>query len=131
MAFFAPGNPPRTSTQGTFTNPSTSDLLAEISSLGGETNRPDVLYEARIIIGASTLCTAVIEHCLSTGLGSTALQTDGLKGQLGARTIYATVNQSAQYVLRFRGTTGDRVRVRLTAAITGTAAATLQIEALA
>ena len=130
MAFFAPGNPPRTSTQGTFTNPSTSDILAEITGLGGENNRPDVLYEARVIIGTSTLAAVLIEHCLSSGLGSTALQTDGTKGQMGSRLVF-TQPLSAQYVLRFRGTTGDRVRVRAAAAITGTAAATLQIEALA
>jgi len=129
MSFYAPGNPPRTSTQAAATNPSTAVLLAEILNLGGEANRGPVLHEARIVIGCSTSSQYWVEQCLSSGLGSTALSTCG--GALGRVHIFATVNQSAQYVLRFVGTSGDRLRVRPAVAITGDAAVTLQVEVMA
>jgi hypothetical protein len=125
--FYGPGNPPQTSTQAEVTNPSTSDLLAEVQGLGGEANGAGALYEARVIVGASTLATFWVEQCLSSGLGSTALQTGG--ANLGRRVVYGTI-QSAQYMVRFRAASGDRLRVRLAAALTGVAAATIQVEAV-
>jgi hypothetical protein len=125
--FYAPGNPPITSTQGEATNPTTSALLAEVTGLGGETKGGGTLYEARVLLGASTLATFWVEQCQSTGLGSTALREGG--AYLGRRILYGTI-QSAQYMVRFRAEPGDRLRVRLQAAVTGTAAATLQLEAV-
>lgn len=126
--FYAPGNPPVTSTQGEATNPTSTVLLAQVTGLGGEGNSGGKLYEARVIVGASTTAqTFYVEQCLSTGLGSTALRTGG--AYLGQRVIYGTV-QSAQYMVRFRAEAGDLVRVRLSTSLTGTAAATLQVEAL-
>jgi hypothetical protein len=123
--FYGASNPPITSTQGEATNPTTSVLLAELTGLGGELNGAGSLYEARLLMGASTLATFWVEQCHSTGLGSTALREGD--AYLGRRVLYGTI-QSAQYVLRFRALSGDRLRVRLQAAITGTAAATLQVE---
>jgi hypothetical protein len=122
------GNPPRTSTQAEATNPTTSVLLAEIQDLGGPTNGNGVLYDARVLVGASTLATVWLEQCLSSGLGSTALRST--TAELGRRVLYVQVNQTAQYLVRFRATSGDRLRVRLGGGITGTAAATLQVEAV-
>ena len=125
--FYGAGNPPITSTQGEQTNPTTSALLAEVTGLGGETNGNGTLYEARVIVGASTLATFWVEQCLSSGLGSSALQGGG--AFLGRRVLYGTI-QSAQYMVRFRAASGDRLRVRLGTALTGVAAATLQVEAV-
>ena len=125
--FYASGNPPITSTQGEATNPTTSVLLAEVTGLGGETKGAGTLYEARVLVGASTLATFWVEQCLSTGLGSTALQEGG--AFLGRRVLYGTI-QSAQYMLRFRAVSGDRLRVRVGTGLTGVAAATLQVEAV-
>ena len=125
--FYKHGNPPLNSTQAQATNPTTSVLLAEVV-LAGETNSDAQLYEARVIIGCSTTTQEFwVEQCLSTGLGSTALRTGAY--ELGRMVLYGTV-QSAQYMVRFKGTAGDRVRVRLSAALTGTAAAKVQVEAV-
>lgn len=121
--FYSFGNPPIVSTQAEATNPTTAAILAEIAGLQGG------LYEARIVCGASTLATMLIEQCLSTGLGSTALRSSGGNGELGQRTVYTPVMQSAQYMLRFKATDGDRIRVR-TSALTGTASATIILESV-
>ena len=126
--FYTHGNPPLQSTQAQATNPTTSVLLAEVQGLGGESNGNGQLYEARVIIGCSTTTQEFwLEQCLSSGLGSTALSTNA--HALGRLVLYGTV-QSAQYMVRFRGTSGDRLRIRLGAALTGTAAAKLQVEAV-
>jgi hypothetical protein len=118
--FYGYGNQPITSTQTEQTNPSTATILAELSSLGTKN------YEARILIGGSTTATYLLEQCLSSGLGSTALR-EGNQF-LGQRTFYG-VTQTAQYVLRFQGVAGDRIRVRCSG-FTGVGSATIQIEPL-
>lgn len=131
--FYGTGNPVQTSTQVTeVSNPTTATILAEITGLGGETNRAGKEYEARIVLGASTLAVFWLEQCQSSGLGSTALSTTA--NCLGRRTLYATIHQSAQYCLRFTAQPNDRLRVRVAgdhSTFTGTVAATLQVEALA
>lgn len=126
--FYASGNPPITSTQGEATNPTTSALLAEVTGLGGESKGAGTLYEARVIVGCSTLATFWLEQCVSSGLGSSALQEGG--AFLGRRILYGTI-QSAQYMVRFRAASGDRLRLRAAATIAGTVAATIQVEAMA
>lgn len=121
--FYSYGNRPIVSTQAEATNPTTGTILAEITGLAAD------LYEARILCGASTLATMLIEQCLSSGLGSTALRSSGGNGELGVRTVYTPVQQTAQYMLRFNATAGDRIRVR-TSALTGTAAATIILESV-
>ncbi len=125
--FYGSGNPPITSTQGEATNPTTSALLAEVTGLGGEANGAGKCYVARVIVGCSTLASVWLEQCLSSGLGSTALQEGG--AFLGRRILYGTI-QSAQYVVRFRAAPGDRIRLRPAAGISGTVAATIQVEAM-
>lgn len=129
--FYSFGNIPLVSTQGEATNPTSTVLLAEITGLGPSSVTPGFeLYEGRVIVGASTLAVALVEHCLSSGLGSSALRSSGSAGELGQRVIYTPVMQSGQYMIRLRAFTGDRLRVRLSTTITGTAAATIILEPL-
>lgn len=102
---------PLLSTQALSSNASTSTLLAEISSLA---NRA---YQLHLLIGATTLAAVYLEQVLSTGLGDTALQTDGSAGQLGRVPINTASDQTAEYILPFQAQTGDRVRVRPATAV--------------
>lgn len=119
--FYAYGNQPITSTQGEQTNPSTATLMAEIAGLASKN------YEARILFGGSTTATWLLEQATSSNLSSVAFR-EGAQF-LGQRVFYG-VTQTAQYVLRFQGVSGDRLRVRCSG-FTGTGAATIQLEVLA
>lgn len=123
--FFRHGNQPLTSTLASATNPSTTTLVAEVTGLGGNAGAN---YDVRVTVGASTLATWWLEQCQSTALSTTALRQDVNAGQIGRRVIYTATGQSAQYVYRLRAVPGDLVRVRVGAAITAEAAATLQLE---
>jgi hypothetical protein len=121
--FYAIGDQVLTSTQGTQSNPTTATLIAQVSGLASQN------YEARILCGCSTLAVFHLEQCLSTGLGSTALREGG--GYLGRRVLRATVGQTGQYVLRFKGESGDLVRLRVGGStFTADADATIQLEPL-
>lgn len=124
--YYTPGTRAIVSTQAIVSNPSTSSLLAEITGLQARN------YVGLVAFGADTVASVfIVEHCLSSGLGSTALQSSGNDGQLGRKTFYAPLNQTAEYVLRFTARDGDRIRVRLNAAIgAGSAAAMLIVEPL-
>lgn len=104
---------PVISTQSTAVNATTSTLLAEISSLA------NIAYRLHVALGASTVGSFQIEQVLSTGLGDTALQTDGGIGHLGRMTVYTPADQTAEYVLHFKAETADRIRVRPAAAFAG------------
>jgi hypothetical protein len=119
--WYAAGDQPITSTQGEQTNPSTATLLAELTGL------KDKNYECRLLIGGSTTATYLLEQATSSGLAAANLREGGQ--YLGIRTFYG-VTQTAQYVLRFQGVSGDRVRVRCSG-FTGVSAATIQLEVLA
>lgn len=113
------GNKTITSTQTEKSNPSTTTLIAELSSLAAND------YEMRVLVGASTVATFIVEQGPSTDIS--VLREGG--AYLGRRFVYGTVNQTAQYILRFRAEQGDYVRVRVAAAIgAGNAAATIQLE---
>lgn len=124
MSWHTFGTPVVTSTTGLTTNPSTSDLLAEIDSTqlnripaGGQN------FGVTWIVGGSTNITFQLEHALSTGLGSTAWRDQTL--------LFTPTNQSAQYVTKLRLEVGDRLRVRVNAGIAaGTAAAKIVAEPL-
>lgn len=123
MSFYAIGNLPITSTQALAANPTTGTLLAEIEGL------QEQVYEARIIAGGSTLAELWIEQCLSTGLGSTALRTSAVAGHLGRRVVFTPTQQSAQFIVRFRAETSDRIRARVGAGISaGSYAVMIQLE---
>jgi hypothetical protein len=118
--WYAFGNQPITSTGTEEANPTTSVLLAKLSSLAAND------YEARIILGASTYASFAIEQAFSSAVPGT-LRRGG--AYLGRQLVYASLGQSAQYILRFRAEAGDCVRVHLTASLAAaTAAATIQLE---
>lgn len=102
---------PLISTQAKSSDASTTVLLAEIGGLA------NIAYRLHVALGASTVGSFLVEHVLSTGLGDTALQTDGSIGQLGRMSIFTPADQTAEYVLHFKAETADRIRVRTAAAI--------------
>ena len=126
MSWYDFGNPPITSTQGIIAAPSTASLIAELDST--ELLTKDFVsgqhqnFRVTVIAGASTTATFVMEHVLSTGLGSTALVQAPIN-------FYTPTGQSAQYVFNLRANQNSRFRVRLTSTAAN-AAATLQAEAL-
>jgi cytoskeletal protein RodZ len=126
MSWYDLGNPPITSTQGIIAAPSTASLIAELDST--ELLTKDLVqdqhrnYRVTVIAGASTTATFVMEHTLSTGLGSTALVNAPIN-------FYTPTGQSAQYVFNVRAGKDSRFRVRLTSTAAN-AAATIQAEPL-
>lgn len=131
MSWYLPGALAVNSTAGTATNPTTGTIVAEIRSSGASTagglNSSMVpLTQACVYayLGTSTQATTWwLEHCLSTGLGSTAIRD---------RTVLITASgQTSQFVKKYDLQKGDRVRVRVASAFTGTADAKLQAEVLA
>jgi hypothetical protein len=134
MSWYLPGVPAINSTAGTATNPTTATILAQISSTGPSSNgglnssrTAQVQACVYAYLGTSTQATEWwLEHCLSDGLGSTAL-----RGGLQGRTVLITASgQSSQFVQKFDLFKGDFVRVRIAAAFTGTASAKLQAEVI-
>lgn len=122
--FYGIGNQLLTSTQALVNNPSTGSILAEVQGLKSHN------YEARVICGASTLATFWVEQVDSSAL--TANVRAGAN-HLGRRTLFATVNQSAQYMFRFKAEENDIVRITLRrdgSTFTGDAACALQLEPL-
>jgi len=131
MSWYLPGAPAVNSTAGTATNPTTSVLLAQITSSGASTAGgmnsslvPLTQICAYFYLGTSTQATTWwLEHCLSTGLGSTAIKD---------RTVVITASgQTSQFVKKYDLAKGDLVRVRVATGFTGTADAKIQAEQLA
>ena|SRR3990167_4388659 len=125
MAFYDWGNVPVNSTQDVASNPTTGVLIAEIvsSQFGGNLAARAGSYRVTWIVGASTLASFRLEHCLSSGLGSTALR--------DRTVVWTALNQSAQYVANYRIEPGDRLRVRADPALAAaSAAAKIQAEPL-
>lgn len=133
MSFFGTGN--RTinstgvivSTGGlSISNPTTGTLLAEIDcndtmahvKSGGEP------WQVTWIPGVqTTLATFLLEHVLSTGLGSTAFR-DRIM-------VMVSSGQSAQFITKHNVEPGDRFRVRIDSSFTGVASAKIIAEPLA
>lgn len=120
MAFFLPGTPPINSTAGQATDPSTSDILAELDSTNFGSTR-DGIYHVSVYPGCSTVATLWLEHCLSTGLGSTAIRERTL--------LRVSPNLTPQYVKVFKLQRGDRIRVRPETAISGTQTCEVKLHA--
>ena len=110
------GNPPLHSTAGLTADPSTTTLVAEITGLVNGN------YETRFVVGASTAGVWVLEHALSSGLGSTALRK--------VTHVFTGSNQSAEFVLTYNAEASDRFRVRMASTFTGNAHASIQAELL-
>lgn len=120
MAFYLPGTPPINSTGTRQTDPSTSVILAEIDSTTLGSTRGGI-FMFSIWAGCSTVADLAIEHCLSTGLGSTAVRETVL--------IRISPNLTPQYQKAFKLSPGDRVRARPQTAITGTQTCEVKLQA--
>ena len=126
MASFDVGSVPVFSTgTGVSANPTTATLLAEIDSTQFQTHSPNrtLPYQVTWFIAATTLAQLTLEHCLSTGLGSTALRCE--------IPALVTVNQTGQYITKHAIQPGDRLRVRVEGStFTGTACVWISAEPL-
>lgn len=117
------GNGPLFSTTAaSVSNPSTASICAEVILPAGTV--PSETYELRWGVGASTSAIWLLEQCLSSGLGSTAIEQ-----QL---TVFTGTNQTSEFVTTQTSTsvmTGQaRFRVRLLSTFTGTAGCWIQAE---
>ena len=117
------GNPPSVSTATSLgTNPSSGTLLAEV------TNIYDKQYEVRYIIGASTNGIWRLQHCLSSGFGSTAIVDETV--------VFTPANQSGEYILNYDRmgsgiwSTDARFRIVSSTGITAQFAVKITAEAL-
>lgn len=120
MSFFVPGAPPVNSTSGQLTDPSTSVICAELDSSNFLSTRGGI-YSVQMWCGCSTVAEFWLEHCVSTGLGSSAI---------AERTIVrVSANQTPQYIKKFKLANNDRIRVRVGVAITGTQTAEVKLQA--
>ena len=131
MSWFLPGVEPVHSTAATATNPTTTTILAELTSTGASSlagfnmQERDGPHQVQInaYLGTSTQATAWwVEHVLSTGLGSTAIK--------NRKVLITPSGATSQFVLKYDLAVGDRVRVRVAAAFTGTADAYLSGEVI-
>jgi hypothetical protein len=114
MAVRDVGNRPILDTQGQLTNPTTSTLIADTGAL------PAGLYEIRVLMGASVAAQFLI-----------ARRDAGNSADVGdVPVVYTPAGQTSQIVLLYELEASERVRVMMNAAITGTAAATVQAECM-
>lgn len=116
------GNAPIKSTTVSATDPSTSTLIAEIDSTQfGQVSTRALGYRVFWRAGASTGGIFLLEHALSTGLGSTAVRNVSM--------VFTGANQTAQFLDTYQIEPGDRLRVRSAAAgLTGTFSAQISAE---
>lgn len=127
------GNVPLYSTTAaTQTDPSTAALVAELIIPNPGSSDAASLYEVRYAVGASTGAIWRLECALSSGLGSTAIRlADNDSSNAFQRAIVFTgSNQTSEFVFTFKAKPGDRFRTVPLSSFTGTAAGTIQAEAL-
>lgn len=139
MSFFAWG--PNSiysapSTGGPVTNPTTATLLAEIDFNSSQVSVPagGKTYGVTWIVGVpATVATFLLDHALSTGVGSTGIRRQIVAPVSSNQTIQlftkhhidppSTANSNVQGQ-------GDRLRVRIGSSFTGSAHATIIAEPL-
>lgn len=124
MAYFESGNVPIMSTgAGYGSDPSTATLLAEIDSTQlGTILSGGQAFQVTAILGASTNAQWLVEQCLSTGMGSTAVR--------ASVTLITPTNMSGQYTWKWKLEPGDRLRARVNSSFTATTSAKLLAEPL-
>jgi hypothetical protein len=120
VAFREFGNAPINSTAGIITNPSTSTLIAELDSTNLNTIRNNQLVQVTWILGASTSVIWQLEQASSTDLSTS----------VDVTFVQTVSNQSAQFVLTYPISKGDRLRARVTTSILGLATAKISAEPL-
>lgn len=126
MAFHGPGNVPLKSASAPATDPSTATLIAEIDSTAiasmVPTGRRGIPFRVNWRVGASTSAIFVLEQCLSTGFGSTAIR-DSCQ-------VFTGSNLTSQFLDHYMVEPGDRFRVRVASSFSGTASAQISAEPL-
>lgn len=103
---------PQINSEGKLTNPTTTTVLADTGQL------IHANYEARLVVGASVAATFVLERRNAANTANVG----------NVPVVYTPAGQSGEYVFTYRLETNERLRCLPEANITGTAAATLQIE---
>ena len=118
MSYYGVGNRSVNSAEGSsfsiITNPTSATLLAEIDLNGtnASVRAGGEAWQVSWICGAQTTMAAfILEHCLSTGLGST--------GRRGLVPVTVSSNQSAQFITKHNVEPGDRFRIRVASTFTG------------
>lgn len=115
MSWFGVGNRSvNSASTGLVSNPSTATLIQEIDLNG--TNGFCVSgggpWQVNWYPGVqTTLAVFRLEHCLSTGLGDTAIR--------DLTVVQISSGQSAQFVTKHNVEPGDRFRIRIASSITG------------
>ncbi len=126
MGEFDWGIRPIASTAASASNPTTATLVAEVDATAinaaitaGIGSLP---CQVNWVVGCSASTTGqfLLEHCLSTGLGSTAIYDQTL--------VFTPAGQSGQFNRRYLVTNGDLFRVRMASTVTGTVSAKIQVE---
>lgn len=109
MSFFGTGNQSINSTQlGVVATPTTATLLAEVdlNDTMGHVRAGGEPYGVTWIVGTqTTLATFLLDHALSTGIGSTALREQTV--------VEVSSGQSGQFFTKHNVQPGDRFRVRV------------------
>jgi len=115
------GNVPVNSSAGLFTNPSTSDLIAEIDSTQlAQVLSGGSLYQVSWLAGASTNAVWQFEQASDTTFSTTAIRESA--------TVLTPANQTGQYILTYKLQKGDRLRARVQSAFTGFASCKISAE---
>lgn len=127
------GNVPLFSTTAaTVADPSTSALVAQLILPTTSDTRVASLYEARFLVGASTGAIWRLECALSSGLGSSAIRTadNDSTSALQRSVVFTGSNQTSEFVLTFKAYPGDRFRAVPLSSLSGTAAGSIEAEAI-
>ena len=106
------GNLAIVESEGQTTNPGTTNVMADTGALDGGN------YEVRALVGASAAATFALQRRNAAN--------DGNVGDVPV--LYVVAGSSAQFTLRYRVEAGERIRLMMHAALTGTAAAALNVE---
>jgi hypothetical protein len=137
MSWYLPGVSAVNSTAGAATNPTTATIIAQVGPSTGavssgcfnqSSKNAMIQVAAYFYLGGSTTLEWWIEHCLSTGLGSTALRGNASQGRT---IVYTGTGLTSQFVQKFDLVRGDFIRLRVGAGVTASAAGKIQAEPIA
>ena len=121
MSYFVPGNQSITSTNtGVSTDPSTSAILAELTTTNFGSTERNRDYVVHAFLGGSTQGVWSVEQTTSSNVNSTTLMNQTI--------VYTAAHQTSEFIKRFRVSGVERVRVRHFSSNTGSYHATLQAE---
>lgn len=121
MSFYLPGNRVIDSTTlGTAANPSTTTILAELTSENFQSTQTGRQYVVNITLGGSTSAAWVVEQTTSSNVNSTTIMTQTV--------YYTSPGQTSQFVARYTVSGVERLRARHFSSNTGSFAAKLSAE---